>query len=104
MHDHILMNRLYNHLLTSRHVVGGPSGTQTPLRLAVQFADSRQVWPARVLASSSSDDIAVLKVDNIVGEVPTILGFNQRIEARACVPGQLVMDVDEEGFLEAVDR
>jgi S1-C subfamily serine protease len=65
-------------LLTNRHVVGGPSGTRTPLRLAVQFADSRQVWPARVLASSSTDDIAVLKVDNIVGEVPTILGFNQR--------------------------
>jgi len=65
-------------LLTSRHVVAGPSGTQTPLRIAVQFADSRQVWPARILATSPSDDLAVLKVDNIVGEVPTIRGLNRR--------------------------
>jgi len=65
-------------LLTSRHVVAGQSGTQTPLRIAVQFADSRQVWPARVLATSLSDDLAVLKVDNIVGEVPTIGGLNRR--------------------------
>jgi S1-C subfamily serine protease len=65
-------------LLTSRHVVAGPSGTQTPLRIAVQFADSKQVWPARVLATSPSDDLAVLKVDNIVGEVPIISGLNRR--------------------------
>jgi len=64
--------------LTSRHVVAGPSGTQTPLRIAVQFADSPQVWPARILAMSPSDDLAILKVDNIVGEVPIIRGLNQR--------------------------
>jgi S1-C subfamily serine protease len=31
-----------------------------------------------VVAASDADDLAVLKVDNIVGGVPTILGFNSR--------------------------
>jgi S1-C subfamily serine protease len=65
-------------LLTNRHVVLGPGGDRTPQRVAAQFADSRQVWPARVVATSDVDDLAVLKVDNIVGGVPTILGFNTR--------------------------
>ncbi len=65
-------------LMTNRHVVAGPSGTRRPQRVAVQFADSRQVWPARVLATSGSLDLALLKVDNIVGEVPTVSGFNDR--------------------------
>jgi len=65
-------------LLTNRHVVLGPGGDRTPRRLAVQFADSRQVWPARLLATSDVDDLAVLKADNIMGRVPTILGFNTR--------------------------
>jgi V8-like Glu-specific endopeptidase len=63
-------------LLTNRHVVLGPRGDRTPQRLAVQFADSRQVWPARLLATSDVDDLAALRADNIVGGVPTILGFN----------------------------
>ncbi len=65
-------------LMTNRHVVAGPSGTQRPLRVAVQFADSRQIWPARVLAVSDREDLALLKIDNIVGEVPTVAGFNDR--------------------------
>ena len=64
--------------MTNRHVVAGPSGTRKPQRIAIQFADSRQVWPARVLATSITEDLALLKVDNIVGEVPTISGFNER--------------------------
>jgi pSer/pThr/pTyr-binding forkhead associated (FHA) protein len=63
-------------LLTSRHVVAGPSGTQTPSRLAVQFADSRQIWPARILATSPGEELALLKAENIVGDVPTIQGLN----------------------------
>jgi S1-C subfamily serine protease len=73
-------------LLTNRHVVLGPGGDRTPQRLAVQFADSRQVWPARVVATSDVDDLAVLKVDNIVGGVPTILGFSTRSDT--IQPGQ----------------
>lgn len=62
-------------LMTNRHVVEGSSGTRTPLRVAVQFADSRQVWAARVLATAPADDLAILKVDDIVGDVPTVAGF-----------------------------
>jgi S1-C subfamily serine protease len=65
-------------LLTSRHVVTGPSGTQTPSRIAVQFADSRQVWPARILATSPAEDLALLVAENIIGEVPVIQGMNLR--------------------------
>ncbi len=65
-------------LLTSRHVVEGQGGSQRPRRVAVQFADSRQVWPARVLSTSPSDDLAILKVDNIMGEVPTVTGLHRR--------------------------
>jgi S1-C subfamily serine protease len=65
-------------LLTSRHVVTGPSGTRTPRRLAVQFADSRQVFPARILATSPSEDLALVKAENIIGDVPTIQGLNHR--------------------------
>jgi S1-C subfamily serine protease len=68
-------------LITSRHVVLGPSGTRTPRRLAVQFADSRQVWPARLVGTSNVDDLAALKVDNIVGNVPTTAGFNTNVGA-----------------------
>ncbi len=63
-------------LMTNRHVVEGASGSRRPLRVAVQFADSRQVWAARVLATAPADDLALLKVDDIVGEVPTIAGFD----------------------------
>ncbi len=65
-------------LMTNRHVVAGSTGDRTPRRIAVQFADSRQVWPARVLATSTSVDLALLKIDNIVGEVPTVVGFQDR--------------------------
>ncbi len=62
-------------LMTNRHVVVGPNGNRRPRRLAVQFADSDQVWPARILAISETSDLALIKVDNIVGNVPTIQGF-----------------------------
>ncbi len=65
-------------LLTNRHVVAGERGTRTPLRLGVQFADSEQVWPARVVASARDADVAVIKVDNIQGVVPTVHGLNSR--------------------------
>jgi S1-C subfamily serine protease len=73
-------------LMTNRHVVTGTSGNRRPRRIAVQFADSRQVWPARVLATSISVDLALLKIDNIVGEVPTVSGFND--QPASIQPGQ----------------
>jgi len=67
-------------LLTNRHVVAGPAGAQRPERIAVQFAGSRQIWPARVVAVSQTYDLAALKVDNIIGEVPVVSGLNQQID------------------------
>lgn len=64
-------------MLTSRHVVAGPSGTKRPTRIAVKFADSYQVYRARILAQSSEVDLAVIKVD-IPGGVPTVRGLNAR--------------------------
>jgi S1-C subfamily serine protease len=65
-------------LVTNRHVVAGAGGRGTPRRIAVQFAASSQVWPARLVATSDEADLAVVKVDSIVGTVPTVRGFNLR--------------------------
>jgi S1-C subfamily serine protease len=64
-------------LVTNRHVVAGVGGG-TARRVAVQFADSDQVWPARVVLTSPSVDLALVKVDNIEGAVPVVPGFNLR--------------------------
>lgn len=62
-------------LITSRHVVAGPAVDRRPARIAVKFADSYQVYQARVLALSPSTDVAALKVD-IPGGVPTVRSLN----------------------------
>jgi S1-C subfamily serine protease len=49
----------------------------------VQFSDSEQVWPARLLATADGSDLAVVKVDNILGEVPTVQGVNLRADTLA---------------------
>lgn len=67
-------------LLTSRHVVVGADGHEKPKRIAVQFANSEQVWPARLVSVSGTLDLAALKVDNIVGDVPTIHGWETRAD------------------------
>lgn len=68
-------------LATSRHVVqreGGP-----PRRIAVQFTGSTQVWRARLVAVSGEWDLALVKVDDIVGAVPTVRGLNLRPDTLA---------------------
>jgi pSer/pThr/pTyr-binding forkhead associated (FHA) protein len=65
-------------LITNRHVVLGSDSSRPPRRLAVQFSDSDQVWPARLVAASRDADIAVIKIDNIAGIVPVVQGFNLR--------------------------
>jgi S1-C subfamily serine protease len=65
-------------LLTNRHVVAGPQGNQRARRIAVQFSDSEQVWPARILAVSQDADLAVIRVENIIGRVPTVRSLNLR--------------------------
>jgi S1-C subfamily serine protease len=65
-------------LVTNRHVLG-----RRPARIAVQFASSSQVWRARVVAVSGEWDVALLKVDDIVGAVPTVRGLNLRADTLA---------------------
>lgn len=64
-------------LLTNRHLVAGADGTRRPNRLGVQFADSDQFWPARVVAIAEDVDLAVVKVD-IRGGVPVVQRLNAR--------------------------
>jgi len=64
-------------MLTCRHVVAGEDGSARPLRLAIQFADSYQVFPAQLRAVSNEADLAIVKV-NIRGGVPTVQGLNER--------------------------
>jgi S1-C subfamily serine protease len=59
-------------MVTNRHVVYGPDGTRRPRRLAVQFTNSAQVWRARVAAASSEQDLALVRVEGIVGAIPFV--------------------------------
>jgi serine protease Do len=59
-------------LVTNRHVVQGPQGDRRPLRVAIQFTHSDQVWPATLVGSSAEADVAVVRVDGIRGAVPAI--------------------------------
>jgi S1-C subfamily serine protease len=70
-------------LLTSRHVVAGADGRGRPRRIAIQFSDSEQVWPARLLAVSGDSDLAIVKVDNILGSVPVVRALNLRADTLA---------------------
>ncbi|MQA89710.1 MAG: FHA domain-containing protein [Gemmatimonas sp.] len=65
-------------LVTNRHVVEGESGELRPRRIAIQFSDSDQIWPARLLHSSDEADLAMVKVDNILGDIPTVRGISLR--------------------------
>jgi pSer/pThr/pTyr-binding forkhead associated (FHA) protein/S1-C subfamily serine protease len=69
-------------LLTARHVVLDRQ-ERPARRLAIQFAGSTQVWPARLTATSAEVDLALVKVDQIVGDVPTIQRLNPRADTLA---------------------
>jgi S1-C subfamily serine protease len=64
-------------MITSRHVVAGEDGHHRPNRLAIKFADSYQVYRARLLAVAPNADIAAIDVD-ITGGVPTVRELNAR--------------------------
>jgi S1-C subfamily serine protease len=70
-------------VMTNRHVVQGSDGTVRPDRIGVQFADSRQVWPAHIVAVSETSDLALLQVERLEGTIPTVLGFNTRLDTLA---------------------
>ena len=66
-------------MITNRHVVGGADGTRRALKIGVKFADSRQLFPARVVAISQDDDIDLAVIRVTVGSrVPTVQGLNQQ--------------------------
>jgi S1-C subfamily serine protease len=70
-------------LITNRHVVLGSDPSRPPRRVAVQFSDSDQVWPARLVGAFQNADLAVIKVDNIAGSVPVVQGLNLRPDSLA---------------------
>jgi S1-C subfamily serine protease len=70
-------------LLTSRHVVTGSDGRRWLRRMVIQFSDSDRIWPARVLAVANDADLAVVKVDDIVGRVPVVQTLNLRSDTVA---------------------
>jgi len=70
-------------LMTNRHVVAGPDGSERPRRIGIQFADSRQVWPAHVVRVSSTADLALVQVERLEGDIPVVLGFNTRADTLA---------------------
>ncbi len=63
-------------MLTNRHVVAGPDGTKRASKVGIKFADSDQLFAARVLAVSPDKvaDVAVVKVD-IRGGNPAVKSF-----------------------------
>ena len=70
-------------LVTNKHVLLGPNGTEHPRRIGIQFSDSEQVWPARLIATADASDLAVVKVDNIEGAVPAVRVANVRPDTLA---------------------
>lgn len=67
-------------LVTARHVLTGPANDRRPRRIGVQFSDSEQVFPARLVSTADDADVALLRVTNIIGTVPTIRGLNESVD------------------------
>lgn len=67
-------------LLTAAHLLAGADGSRRPRRIAVQFSDSEQFFPARLLRIAEGADIAAIAVENLIGAVPVITGFNLRAD------------------------
>ncbi|MBI4501831.1 MAG: trypsin-like peptidase domain-containing protein [Gemmatimonadetes bacterium] len=65
-------------MVTNRHVVAGESGTRHPLDMALKFADSYQTFKASLVKISPETDLAIIKVENLDGVVPTVHGLNAR--------------------------
>jgi len=70
-------------MITNRHVVAGPDGTRRATKVGIKFADSDQVFPARVLAvgQDKAADVAVVKVD-IRGGNPAVASFGTPASVR----------------------
>lgn len=60
-------------LLTNRHVVTGADGTARPSRIAVRFSDSDQAFPAHLVSVSPDRELALVQVENVIGDVPAVV-------------------------------
>lgn len=89
--------------ITNKHLVASADG-QPPTRLAVQFAYSDQVWPARVLATDSDNDLAIIKVDQITSSVPVVGAFNNRPDTMKAGAPVLLIGYPKGGEVSASDR
>ena len=67
-------------MVTNHHVVHGSDGRRAA-RVGVQFTGSRQVFPAEVVAASERDDLALLQIRNIAGDVPTVAGLGAQTDS-----------------------
>jgi S1-C subfamily serine protease len=70
------------YLVTNRHVVLGTAGAVRPRRIAIRFADSRQTYRGRLIATSSEADLALVKVE-VPGGVPTVQVLSDRPDTLA---------------------
>lgn len=70
-------------IVTARHLIDPPDGDAEARRLAVQFSGSEQVWPAELLRLDREADLALLRVLNIEGAVPTVVGVNAQPDTLA---------------------
>jgi hypothetical protein len=70
-------------IVTSAHVLLGANRTRRPRRIAVQFSDSEQYFPATLLRAADDADVAVIRATGIEGDVPVVRGFNTRADTLA---------------------
>lgn len=67
-------------LITARHLVEvGPDEPEVR-RMGVQFSDSDQVFPVRLVAVSERADLALVQAENIAGAVPVVRRLNERAD------------------------
>lgn len=78
-------------MITNRHVIAGPDGSKRPTKIGVKFADSDQVFPARLLTISpdKAADVAVVKVD-IRGGNPAVKPLDAQAAAQPGDPVAII--------------
>lgn len=90
-------------LITTAHVVVDETGKPRS-RIGVQFSQSDQVWPARVLLLDSAFDLAIIKVDAIDGSVPIVQSLSTRPDTLRPLAPLLFIGFSEGGKQRPSDR
>jgi len=90
-------------LVTNKHVLVGEAGDKTPVRIAVKFSGSGQWFPAHFVGVADTADLGVLKVYNLKGGTPRVVGIEhdphnlQRGDPVAIIGYPLGMDLPMQG-------